>query len=717
MGRDARRRLRPCPDRGSRSARRRRLSVGLGVILLSALLFAVGCGSGEPSSTVLVALPDLDLSRADAGARQQLAASRSHLETLLEAGVPVPGSAAGGPLAQAYGDLGSLYLTYDFLAAAEACFTNAQALAGDDYRWHYLLGYLAVSRGDLDGAIPRFEAALELRPDFLPAFLRLGRAELALGKPREAGARFASALALESEMAATHEGLARVAAASGDLTAAVEGFRRALDLEPAASGLHYALAQAYRDLGDLDRARHHLERSGDVATRIIDPLINPLASQAASLQFYLVQGAEAFDDDDFAAAASAYRSALEQDATSLPAYLGLALGLERLGDLTGAEAALDRALEAARFEVDDGEGSEDRERAALQRRLGHLAALDGRDDGAVERYAKSLKLMPDQPAVWLRLGNALARQRKFEGAIDAYDRLIDTTPQWSAAVLEKRAMARVNLGQRQGAIADFEAALAEAPNDLRLRQRFAEALEYLGESVSAERQKTVARQLATGDGERFALLLAEAQSHFQQQDFDGTVERFRQALAIDASALEVRLDLANVLGHLRRYDEALAEYGILLQAAPRLEAAHRGQVVALILGGRLGEARLALQEALRTFPRHRGLALTQVRLLAMSPDPQVRDGALALQIARRVDEDRRTLSSRQALALAAAAAGDHGVAVALQQQVVDEMAAAGEGDAAAQRLQGERDRLAAFIDGRAWTAATADEILAALDAD
>ena len=56
----------------------------------------------------------------------------------------------------------------------------------------------------------------------------------------------------------------------------------------------------------LDEARAELERSGDVAARISDPLINPLASVAESAQFYMVQGAEAMDDKDYAAAVAAY---------------------------------------------------------------------------------------------------------------------------------------------------------------------------------------------------------------------------------------------------------------------------------------------------------------------------------------------------------------------------------------------------------------------------
>ncbi len=72
------------------------------------------------------------------------------------------------------------------------------------------------------------------------------------------------------------------------------------------------LGQAYRNLGRLEKAHAQLAFSGDVAARISDPLINPLAGLAESAQFYMVQGAEAMDDKDYEAAVAAYRAALDK---------------------------------------------------------------------------------------------------------------------------------------------------------------------------------------------------------------------------------------------------------------------------------------------------------------------------------------------------------------------------------------------------------------------
>ncbi len=676
------------------------------LLLVPLLGLTLACGA-PPDTPQLTPLPDLDLNAADPAARQQLDEQRDTVEKLVE---QLADNLAGndadlGATAEAYGDLGRLYLTYDFLDAAEISLRNAQTLEPDDYRWHYLLAYLVMTRGQLEASLPDYARALELRPDFLPAILRLGRVHLALGQTAQAKQWFERALALEPQIAAAHEGLGKVQVADGDLATAVASFERALELEPTATGNHYALAQAYRDLGDLQQARRHLEQSGDVAARIVDPLINPLASMALSVQFYLVQGAEALDDQDFAAAVAAYRSALQLDEQNLPAHQGLAVGLERLGDLVGAQQALFDALPLAR----DDDGTILRpEAATLYRSLGRLAALDGRDADAVADYRASLALQPEQPGVLLRLANALARQRQFAEAIEHFDRLVEISPQWAPAVWERRGTAWVNLGQRQQAIADFERAIEVTPDDLRLRQLYADALRRLGDAAAAEDQRRAAQDLEGTGADRAPSLLAEARQLMRQQDFTAAEARLRELLASQPDAHTARRELADLLGHTRRYDEAVEEYQQVIDAVPEHEAARRGQVVALVLGGRLGEARLALQDALRTFPRHRGFAVTQVRLLALSPDPDVRDGSLALRIIERVHRDRPDAQANRALALALAAAQRFEEAADLQRQVL-----AGAPAAAAEL---ERARLQAFEQGRAWTAQSADEILLALGA-
>jgi tetratricopeptide (TPR) repeat protein len=237
-----------------------------------------------------------------------------------------------------------------------------------------------------------------------------------------------------------------------------------------------------------------------VPARIDDPLINPLAVVAARSQFFIVQGAEALDDSDFASAAASYRTALDRDPQSWLAHRGLAFALQKMGDVDGAVAALEETLAGAA--AGDGEDSR-AHRAETLALLGDLEAGRGNDGRAIDRFGQSLAAAPGQPGVALRLGNALARRGRFAEAVAAYDRALATVPEAAApAVLEKRATALVNLGRGSEALADFRRAVAAAPDDPRLRLRYAEALEYLGDPAAAAAERATAERLAGEAGGR-----------------------------------------------------------------------------------------------------------------------------------------------------------------------------------------------------------------------
>jgi tetratricopeptide (TPR) repeat protein len=666
------------------------------------LFLLAGCAGpqGEDAAPSVEPLLTLDLSTAEESVRVQLERQRDALDEKLRQADADPQE-----IAQAFADLGLLYMTYEILEPAGTCFRNAGLLAPDDYRWHYLSGYLEMTRGNLPEAVELYEKTLILKPDFLPAILRLGRSHLDLGRYEEAGAAFERSRQGAPEVAAAYAGLAKAAAALGDDEVAVGHFEHALVLEPQADSLHYALAQSYRNLGRLEKAREHLARRGDVATWIVDPLINPLANLAESVQFYRVQGAEAMEDGRHGDAAASFRAALERDEKSFGAYRGLGLSLQRMGDLEGAVRTFEEALDKATT----GDVDEDKaERAGVLRTLASYAARRGREAEMLERYLQSLAEVGDQPDVLLLAGNALGRAGRFKEALTRYDRLIELEPEWAPAVLEKRATALVNLGRGDEAVADFERAVAAAPEQRSLRLHYAEALKFLGRGEEAVRQKNVADSLPVSDAERAATAVAAARRSTREGDFEAAIKAFGDALKIRPDDLETRFALASVLGHVGRFAQAVDELEKVIVAAPRHDGARRSQIGALILVERYGEARIKLQEALRAFPRHTGFALVQVRLLSTAPDASVRDGELALKIAERMRVDSEDIAVRQALALAYAAAGRFSEAAKLQQEILAEDEAAGAQD----WIRLGKARLVAFEQGEVWEARSPQEILA-----
>lgn len=670
-----------------------------GSLLVLLLLSLASCtGSDLPD---LEPVPGPDLSAADPAVQEQIAEKRDALDRALDQVGSEPAVAAA-----AFGELGLVYVLYDFLDAAGVCFDNARRLDPGDFRWTYLAGYLRQVQGRLPEAVPLLERTTEIEPEYLPAHLRLGRARLEMGQIDRAEEHFEKALEIEPRAAAAFEGLGRVAVARGDDAAAVASFRRALELEPEASGVRYALGQTLRRQGDVEAATRELEQAGDVPTRIPDPLINPLAAQARSEQFYSMQGAEALEDEDYESAAGAFRALLEQNPRSFPGYQGLSRALRSMGDLEGAVETLEEGLENG---AEKDPARDAGTRADLHRELALLTAELGDEDEALGHLQRAVELEPEHVPTRVRYGDLLARSRRFEAAVEQYDRALELQPSGPGvpAVRVRRATALVNLERGEEAVAEFRRALELTPEDPVVHQLFAETLAFLGRTEEAEEQRRLAEELSDSDAQRIRLLLREAGRAITDGDFEGALERYREVLELAPERVEARDGLARVLGHLGRYQEAVTEFDRALELAPRNLSLRAGRIRALVLAERWGEARVALNDTLRLFPREKDLALLQVRLLATAPEPRVRDGELALEVARRVAREDDGVATRQALALALAESGRWDEAAELQRELVAEAERAG----STRILPRLRERLETFEDGRPWVARGPEEVL------
>jgi tetratricopeptide (TPR) repeat protein len=646
----------------------------------------------------LLEVPHPSLEGTESGVQDQIRQYQAKLEELTE-----PERGQPETLAQAFADLGLAYVLYDFPEAAEVCFENSRRLMPQDHRWHYLVGYVHYLLGRLSDAIPLFERSLELQPDFLPAVLRMGRAHLELGDHEVARPWFDRALQLDPSAAAGLEGLGKIAAASGDPEKALEYFSRALAEEPTATSLHYALGQTYRDLGRMDEARRELEKSGDAAVPIRDPLISPLAVIGQSVQLYIIQGGEALENEDYELAAAAYERALEKDPTRFVAYKGRAHALERLGDLEGAIRDLELGLERG---TTGRQGTDDKERAELHGMLGGLEVLRKRDEAAARHFEESLRLRQNQPSVRMSLANAQARLGRFQAALTHYTTLLETDPDQATDILVKRAAVLINLGRGSEALENLERAVTLKPEDGPLRLHYAEALEHLGRPQQAAEQRIRATS-ATGDSERVRVLLEMADRELRAGSLEEALRLISEAVDEEPGRHDLLYRRGTVLGHLGRCEQGLPDFRLVVEKMPRHSAARQSEIICLILAERYGEARFRLNEALRIFSLDARLAHIQARLLATSPDPRVRDGALALEVARRLVDNVGGLRVRETLALAHAESGDLEQAIELQRGLVAEADSEGN-EVLVQDLETKLEQLER---GDPWYAASPKEIL------
>lgn len=676
------------------------LGPALGCCLALAILGVAGCQKAtEPSpaparpdaGVELLSVPHPDLRGTDPGVQEQV---REHRERVERPGGALDAEAA----ARAWGDLGLVYVLYDFIDAAEVCFENARRLEPNDFRWLYLLGYSHKLAGELDEAVTWLERSLEADPDSVAAMLRLGRAYFDLGDHRTARRWFERSLETRFSAAAA-EGLGKIAAARGDHAEAVEHFTRALAEQPRANSLRYALGQSYRRLGRTEAAERELTASGDVAVSIPDPIVSPLATAGESAQFFLIQAGEAMDDQSYEAAVAAYERALEKEPSSFSTHRSLSYALQKLGDLDGAIRTLETGLERG---TTGDPARDDGERAELYRILGGLEALGERDEAAIGHFHESLRLDSGQDGVRMKLANALARSGRFDEAVVEYTALLASSPDLAPDVLTRRATALVNLGRGEEAIADFERAVGERPDDRRLRSRYADALERLGRPEQAARE----RRLATRDT-GVSALLDRATAALNRDQPEEALRHLSTAEALEPENPVVLYQRASVLGHLERCDEAVGAFRRVIDREPRHAGARQGEIVCLVLLARYGEARVRLNEALRIFSRDARLAHLQARLLATAPETRVRDGELALAVAQRLAANVDGLRIRETLALAHAENGELARAVELQRELIEEARRRGETELVADFGK----KLERLERGEAWTARSPREIL------
>ncbi len=398
---------------------------GAAVLLVFCALLAGRCHSSEKtsgapgSSAALnppaglglqpVTLPDV--SSMETSVRTQMEARFSSLRSTVE-----NRSSTRGDLARAYGETGELLMAATLLDAAEACFTNAQALAPDDRRWPYFLGHIYKGKGPVEKSVSSFERARQLAPDDVAATVWLGDAYLAAGNADAADRLFAAVIARLPSTAAARFGAGRAALAKGENQRAVEELTAALTLEPQATSIHYPLAMAYRALGNVAQSEAHLALQGKVDPRPPDPLMREIDVLLESPEAYNIRGGAELDAGHWEAAAKLFRKGLELSPNEPSLRQRYGTALYQMGDKQGAAQQFEEVLRT----------TPDYARAHFS--LGLLLNDAGQYPEAIERFRAALKADPHYVEARVQLAGALARTGRPGEAIEHYADVLQTDP-------------------------------------------------------------------------------------------------------------------------------------------------------------------------------------------------------------------------------------------------------------------------------------------------
>ena len=124
---------------------------------------------------------------------------------------------------------------------------------------HYMLGELAIYRGDTDLAVVELQKEIAINPAFSMAHYRLGDAFTRKELWDQATAPLEMAIWLNPDFSSPYILLGKVYYRMGRLEFAEGMLKKAVRMDPNNAGAHYLLANVYRDLGHQEDARQELE--------------------------------------------------------------------------------------------------------------------------------------------------------------------------------------------------------------------------------------------------------------------------------------------------------------------------------------------------------------------------------------------------------------------------------------------------------------------------
>ena len=638
-----------------------------------------------------VALEPVEPPRMDhyeTAAQTQMAAAQAALDGAMEEATDP------ARLAALFGQLGQLYLLYDFMAPAAASLRNAQALAPDDPRWAYYLAIHHRYEGALEEAVSALDRVAALMPENLAALTHRADIRLELGLLDEAAADYRRLL--ESDPAyspAARLGLGRIAFERRDYESAAGLFQAALAGQPKGSVVHHHLGLALRRLGRREDAAAQLALNDQLAVTFPDPLFSELQRLNVSREAHIKRGTAAMRQGHPRAALAAFLEALAALPDDPLTIFNVAMALIELDEKEQAEARLRESIA-----INDNYRDPQYNLALILAERGDLA-------GAERHFRRAAEIDPEDVEARVRHADILTRLERPEEAVALLGEVVA-----SDAALPLAQLALGAAHQAAGAVEPARAALGKvleaAPGAPGERAEAHYRLAVLAETTPPAESGTggAPGSDATGGGATRGGATGGGASGDGTPGGDGNeaVEHLRRAIELDPDLAEAHALLGRLLARGERYAEAASHFGRALARDPANAGWHRDRAMALILGKRYAAARGGLASARRSLAGAAGgdvaaadhMDTLLARLLAASPDPSVRNGAEALAIAERLMSERPSLQHAETVAMALAETGDFEAAAAMQRQVLDEVRRRGGAP-----TPGQSRRLTAYLNG------------------
>jgi tetratricopeptide (TPR) repeat protein len=386
------------------------------------------------------------------------------------------------------GRLGMLLELYHRPDEASVCYQRAHRLDPMSFKWLYYLGSLGAKQGKHTEAIGALRAALRLKPDYLPARLKLAESLFAAGELDESDETYSAIIRQWPEAAEAYYGLGRISAARGNLTEARESFRRACDLFPSYGAAHYALAQVDRKLGKSEESDQQLSLHAKTKTLVPpveDPLRDALRALDMAAESRLERGVALEQAGRLKDAIAETEKALQLDPKLVLAHVNLIILYGRTGNLEKAEEHYQAAVRLNPNQFPDAhydyglvlmkEGKLDEAERAFRRaleinpsfadahnNLGYLLERQEKSAEAIAEYKKAVEHNPSFRQAHFNLGRILVNQGQYEEGIQQLQQTLRPVDEATPAYLYALGAAYGRAGERQKALRYLEEAREQA---------------------------------------------------------------------------------------------------------------------------------------------------------------------------------------------------------------------------------------------------------------
>jgi len=386
----------------------------------------------------------------------------------------------------------------------------------------------------------------------------------------------------------------------GRLEEALADFDRAIELDPKHLATYEVKALVLGRLKRFDEALAVLEQLRQLNPDSVFPLMQKARIRAmqANLKEALAELDRALQIDPNNVPVLILRAALQEDPD------------KKLADL-------DRAVKAGPSNP------------VAWRTRGLYHADRGNFEAALGDLDKAIEAGPAEAVNYEAKAAVLARMNRFDDALAVLDKLRQLNPK-SAYPLIQRAQLRIQQRNLKAAVEELDAALAiepENPAILLLRAAVWQDLGQRDKAMADVQHVLKIAPEAPGALRLLASLLAD------EGKIDEAIEQLQKVREAEPKDLLTMLQLAVLYGQKKAYDKALELYGLVLAQDPDNWLALRGRGDLLLNTGKQAEAIADYEKAFKLRPKDPLLLNNLAWVLATSPDPKLRDGRRALELA------------------------------------------------------------------------------------